>query len=604
MSTVSRIALFVLLISVQSWLIQAQEVVDPYADMPMSRTDDGGFVLGDPAASVKLIEFSDFLCTSCQNYEPIVTSFIWDYVFTGQAQFEYRIFPVIDPELSVLSASLVECADTLQPGSFWRAHDRMFDQASKHGFTAASYIDFAESLELDPQSLSQCAIDAEQHIADAAYGISLGVSGTPSLFVQYGDSAPVPIALALAEHYPAIVNAARPQAMEPVTIPFGIYTGLTTFRRADGGFVLGDPDAPLTIVAFEDFLCPHCQLYTETVHQFVDAYVRTGKTQFEFRFYPLVNPQYSTTAAKTAECVAAQDLGLFWDAHDLLFQFAMTGNLADMGANLASLLSLDAEALDDCLDQSVQFLIDTQLGQSAGVSGTPAIRARDSEDKLQVIYAGQQPQDRGGLSLDLLGALVEGAPSVSIGEPELSLLNDIYLQDSSLITGEPCGPPCWQNITPGQTSLSEAVAIVTAIDGLEIVQSGESAFVFRQDAGAACCQVVSRAGETISTILLQIAPITTIGEVIAIQGEPQYVTGQPFSETEAVIMLYYPEQNMLLSAMVPGQDGQLEKSSPVVTVVYATDEIFSEAFGSMPFDTWKGYLKYSEYMDGEFDYHP
>ena len=151
MSTVSRIALFVLLISMQSWLIQAQEVVDPYADMPMSRTDDGGFVLGDPAASVKLIEFSDFLCTSCQNYEPIVTSFIWDYVFTGQAQFEYRIFPVIDPELSVLSASLVECADTLQPGSFWRAHDRMFDQASKHGFTAASYIDFAESLELDPQ---------------------------------------------------------------------------------------------------------------------------------------------------------------------------------------------------------------------------------------------------------------------------------------------------------------------------------------------------------------------------------------------------------------------------------------------------------------------
>ena len=92
--------------------------------------------------------------------------------------------------------------------------------------------------------------------------------------------------------------------------------------------------------------------------------------------------------------------------------------------------------------------------------------------------------------------------------------------------------------------------------------------------------------------------------MIAIQGEPQYVTGQPFSETEAVIMLYYPEQNMLLSAMVPGQDGQLEKSSPVVTVVYATDEIFSEAFGSMPFDTWKGYLKYSEYMDGEFDYHP
>ena len=421
MTTAFRIALFVVLLSVHSWILQAQEVADPYADVPKSRTDDGGFVLGDPAANVKLIEFSDFLCTSCQNYEPIVTSFIWDYVFTGQAQFEYRIFPVIDPELSVLSASLVECADTLKPGSFWRAHDQMFDQTSKHGFTAKSYIDFAESLEIDPQSALQCASNAEQHITDAAYGIGLGVSGTPSLFVQYGESEPVPIALALAEHYPAIVNAVRPQSIEPVTIAYGNYAGLSTYRRVDGGFVLGNPDVPLTIVAFEDFLCPYCQIYAETVHQFVDAYVRTGKAQFEFRFYPLVNPQYSATAAKIAECVATQDLGQFWDAHDLLFQFAMTGNLADMGANLASLLSLDAAALDDCLDRSIQLLIDTQLGQSASVSGTPAIRARDSEGKLQVIYAGQQPQNKGGLSIELLSALVEGAPSVSIGEPERSL---------------------------------------------------------------------------------------------------------------------------------------------------------------------------------------
>ena len=135
------------------------------------------------------------------------------------------------------------------------------------------------------------------------------------------------------------------------------------------------------------------------------------------------------------------------------------------------------------------------------------------------------------------------------------------------------------------------MAIVSAIDGLEIVQSDESAFVFRQDAGVPCCQVASRDGETIATILLQIAPKTTIGEVIAAHGEPEYVTGQPFSETESVIMLYYPEQNMLLSVMVPGQDGQLAEASPVVTAVYATDEMFSEAFGSMPFDTWKGYLK-------------
>ena len=160
------------------------------------------FVLGDPESGIKLIEFSDFLCSSCQNYEPIIRGFIWDYVMTGQAQLEYRIFPVIDPVLSVQSASLVECADTLQPGLFWRAHDSMFDMASTEGFTAQSTIAFAELLALDADALAECAANANQHAIDAAYGFGLGVSGTPALFVQYGDTEPTRIALALAEHLP------------------------------------------------------------------------------------------------------------------------------------------------------------------------------------------------------------------------------------------------------------------------------------------------------------------------------------------------------------------------------------------------------------------
>ena len=391
MHNLTRVVLFFLILSLNSimtWSQDNQENTDPYVDVPKSRTADGGFVLGDPESGVKLIEFSDFLCGSCQNYEPIIASFIRDYVMTGLAQFEYRIFPVIDPELSVRSASLVGCADKLRPGSFWRAHDQMFDLTSKQGFTAQSVVQFAESLDLDAEVLSECAASAKQHAQDTAYGLSLGVRGTPALFVQYDNNAPTRIALPLAEHFPAIVNAIRPASTDPVTIELGDYAGLSTYRHADGGFVLGDTEAPLTIVAFEDFLCPHCQTYTETIKRFIHEQVRTGKAQFEYRFYPLVNPQYSTSFAKTAECVAMQDLRLFWDAHDLLFEFAGTGNFSDVPAKLASLLKLDADSLNACLERAMQFLVDTQLGQSAGVTGTPAIRARDSEGELQVIYAG------------------------------------------------------------------------------------------------------------------------------------------------------------------------------------------------------------------------
>ena len=309
-------ALMVVIIAVT---IQAQGSADPYADVAKSRMADGGYVLGNPDAGMKLIEFSDFLCTSCQNYEPIIAAFIEDYVRTGQAQFEYRIFPVVDPQLSILSAGLVECADIQQPGLFWHAHDVMFEQVSVHGFTDESATVFAETLGLDAAALSDCAISAGQTAVDLLYGLDLGVKGTPSLFVQYGESEPIQIALALPEHYPSIANAIRPESSEPVTIELGKYAGLTTYRRNDGAFVIGEPDAPLTIVAFEDFLCPYCQGYLATVQEFIDVNVRSGQASFEYRLYPLINPQYSTRTAQIAECVANQDLRLFWDAHDSAF---------------------------------------------------------------------------------------------------------------------------------------------------------------------------------------------------------------------------------------------------------------------------------------------
>ena len=554
---------------------------------------------GNPDAPVKIIEFSDFLCASCQNYEPVISSFIQEYVASGQAQFEYRMFPIVDPELSSLSASLVECADTLQPGQFWGAHDQMFQMASSVGFTAASHEEFADALGLDSEALLGCASAAVQHQIDAAYGMSLGVSETPSLFVQYGESEPLAIALALPEHFAALVNAIRPRSTDAVTIRFGDYAGLSTFRRADGAFVLGSPDAPLTIVAFEDFFCPHCQVYAETVRQFIDAYVRSGQANFEFRLYPLINPQFSTTAAKVAECVAIQDLGQFWDAHDLLFQFAAMSNTTDMAGDIARLLALDAAALNDCLDRAMQFLVDVHAGQGADVSGTPAIRARDGDGDLQLIYIGDRPQARGGLPIEVLAALADGAAGVTVGAPERSLLNEEFLQDTSLISGAPCDPPCWRNITPGQTSMAEAEAQVAAIEGLEITQSGSGAFAFRHGDGPLCCQIASQDGETVSSMLLQFAPHMTIGQVTGARGEPTRVFGQPFSEDEAILMLYYPEQNMLLSVIVPGIEGRLTETSPVVAAVYATREIFAAAFEAAPLQAWGGYLSYREYTESD-----
>lgn len=593
-----RMMLIVLCAVMFSFLAQAQESTDPYDRLPKSRTTDGGYVLGDPAAQVKLIEFSDFLCTSCQNYEPVIRRFIQDYVQTGRAQIEYRIYPMIDPALSVRSASLVECADTLQSGQFWRARDLMFDLVSTRGFTDQTVAAFADELLLDHAQLAECAEAASQHAIDASYGLSLGASTTPSLFIQYGDAAPLPIALALPEHHAALVNAIRPASTAPVQIERGRYAGLQTFRRADGGFVLGDPAAPITIVAFEDFLCPHCQNYQANVDTLIEEYVRTGQAQFEFRFYPLVNKQYSTTFAKTAECVAAQDLSRFWDAHDLLFEFARRGALDDVTASSAGLLNLDADALAECVDRSVQFLVDTQLAQTSFVSGTPAVRARRDGGELELIFLGEQPIDRGAPTIFQLRSLMEGSGEVTIGPPEQSLLNDRFLADTSLIAGEPCAPPCWQNILPGETSLAEALSIVSALDGVTVLQQTDQAFQFGRPNTPPCCQISANETQIVDAIILQFAPVMTMGDALAAHGEPMFFRGQPFTDSEAILWFYYPELFTMIQVVVPGVEGALDAGSPLVAAYYLTEMDMSAAVAAGTFAQWKGYAPYQEYAGG------
>lgn len=587
-------------------LAQAQEgSLDRYANTAKSRADDGAFVLGSPEPDVKLIAFSDFLCTSCQNYEPIIRRFIQDYVETGQAQFEYRIYPVIDPALSVHSASLVECADRSRPGQFWRARDLMFELVSTRGYTEESIRAFAAELQQDPAALADCATGASQHEIDAHYGLSLGASAAPALFAQYGDAEPLPIALALPQHHEAIVNAIRPAASAPVLIESGRYAGLHTFRRADGGFVLGDPQAPITIVAFEDFLCPHCQNYQTNVDAFIDEYVRTGKAQFEFRFYPLVNPQYSTSMAKTAECVATQDLTRFWDGHDLLFEFARRGTLDNLIADTAGLLDLDANALSACVDRSIQFLVDTQLAQSAFVSGTPAIRARRNGGSLELIYLGEEPIDRGAPTIFQLRDLLEGVGNVSIGPPGFSSLADNFLLDKSLVTGEPCAPPCWQNIVPGETALEDARAIVEAA-GFVVSENVRSGFRFAKDSGIACCEISrymstdGAASETVAVILLRLAPVNELGAVFAIYGEPSAVyIPDPGPAPQDQLSLVFAEARMILTVAVASADEPVRPNSKVVDIAYFSPDLMDQIMQLMMKEPrWQGYLSVNEYREG------
>ena len=182
-------AAFLVLLSMQG--TQSASSVD-YAAIPQARQDDGGFVLGDPDAPITIVAFEDFLCSHCQRYKSTVDQLIREYVATGKARFEYRFTPVVHPGYSKVAAQLTECADTLRPGSFWRAHDVMFEIASARQYSDNSSRTFAEQMDMPYTDLLECQQDAVQFEKDSQLANQLGVTGTPTVFVRYNNGFPQP----------------------------------------------------------------------------------------------------------------------------------------------------------------------------------------------------------------------------------------------------------------------------------------------------------------------------------------------------------------------------------------------------------------------------
>ncbi len=159
-----------------------------YDEIPQSRTEDGGFVLGNPDAQVTVVEFADFLCPHCQQYKPEIDKFIEEVVAGGQAKFEYRFLPT-QGQTSEFAARVAECADEFVESGFWKAHDELFRLASR-GVRDDLGRELAESLDIPYADLLECQQDAEQVYNDQRVATFAEVSGTPAVRVRYGDGNP------------------------------------------------------------------------------------------------------------------------------------------------------------------------------------------------------------------------------------------------------------------------------------------------------------------------------------------------------------------------------------------------------------------------------
>lgn len=72
-------------------------------------TPEGGFVMGNPAAKVKLVEYGSLACPHCRHFEETgYKPLVQNYVRTGQVSYEFRNLLLNGPDISV--SLLTRCA--------------------------------------------------------------------------------------------------------------------------------------------------------------------------------------------------------------------------------------------------------------------------------------------------------------------------------------------------------------------------------------------------------------------------------------------------------------------------------------------------------------
>ncbi|MAG38038.1 disulfide bond formation protein DsbA [Candidatus Pacearchaeota archaeon] len=161
----------------------------------------------------------------------------------------------------------------------------------------------------------------------------------------------------------------------------------------DDDAVLGDKDAPVTIIEFSDYQCPFCQRHATNTHPLLKSeYVDTGKVKIVFRDFPLtsIHPQ-AQPAAEAAECVkkVSGSDEAYYKYHDVLFENQANLNSANF-KTWAKELGYD---ISNCVDKGetrAEVQKDLRDAAAAGGRGTPyfVIMGEDGEGTA---LSGAQP---------------------------------------------------------------------------------------------------------------------------------------------------------------------------------------------------------------------
>ncbi len=160
------------------------------------------------------------------------------------------------------------------------------------------------------------------------------------------------------------------------------------------GDLLGDPDAPVTVVEFADLQCPACQQASEEIiPDVVNGPVRNGKANYEFNNWAILGED-SVTAARAALAAQEQDLlqqfvENFYANQGIEGSGYVTDDFLLDIAEKAGIPDIDKWQADRDLPKWDQVLLEVDnVAIDSGFSGTPTFAIKNEDGSLETINAG------------------------------------------------------------------------------------------------------------------------------------------------------------------------------------------------------------------------
>jgi protein-disulfide isomerase len=140
----------------------------------------------------------------------------------------------------------------------------------------------------------------------------------------------------------------------------------------------GAPGAPVTLVVFSDFQCPHCREEAKELRENI-AKTYPAQVRVYFKDFPLANHDWARPAAIAGRCIFRQDALLFWDYHDWVFDKQQEINAANFREKLAGFVKgkeIDPLQLNQCIDRkATEPEVEKNISEarSVRVTSTPTL---------------------------------------------------------------------------------------------------------------------------------------------------------------------------------------------------------------------------------------